>query len=235
MAIPRYASNMTLIYLLRHAESSANKAGVLAGRLPNVGLSAEGERQARALAKSLQSLAINKVYQSPLQRCRETIAPYLQLVGKRASTQDAFIEMDYGSWSGKRLSDLRKESLWKTIQSHPSKVKFPKGESFLDASKRIKRGMDELSRRHSKGAVLVVSHGDPIKIAVQLALDGELDRFQRLVIDPGSITVIEWPSKTILGVNIPANSISKGFRSGSAKSLKGRKILGGGTNGKTRF
>ena len=224
---------MTLIYLLRHAESVANKSGVLAGRLPNIGLSPLGEQQARRLAKSLQPLTFSKVYRSPLQRCQETITPYLLLTEKRASIQDDFIEMDYGAWSGEKLSDLRKEALWKVIQSRPSKVKFPKGESFFGASRRIKRGLNEISKRHPKGSVLVVSHGDPIKIAVQLALDGELDKFQRLVIDPGSITIIDWPNCAVLGVNLPASSLSNFSNPVTTKSLKKRRTLGGGTNGTT--
>lgn len=231
MPIPGYASNMTLIYLLRHAESAANREGVLAGRLPNIGLSPLGAKQARRLAESLQSLNVSKVYQSPLQRCRETIAPFLLLTKKRASIQEDFVEMDYGAWSGRKLSELRRESLWKAIQSRPSKVKFPNGESFLAASKRIKRGLNEISRRHPKGSVLVVSHGDPIKIAVQLALGYELDKFQKLVVDPGSITIIDWPSGTVLGVNLPASSIPKFSKADTKRSLKKRRTLGGGTNG----
>ena len=226
---------MTLIYLLRHAESTANREGLLAGRLPNIGLSPLGEKQARRLAKSLQTFTFSKVYQSPLQRCRETIAPYLQLTEKRASIHHDFVEMDYGTWSGRKLSELRREALWKVIQSRPSKVSFPKGESFLGASKRIKRGMNEISRRHPEGSVLVVSHGDPIKIAVQLALVGDLDKFQRIVVDPGSITIIDWPSGTVLGVNLPASSISKFSNPDTKKSLKRRKTLGGGTNGSSRL
>ncbi len=95
--------------------------------------------------------------------------------------------------------------------------------------------MNEISRRHPKGSVLLVSHGDPIKIAVQLALDGDLDKFQRIVVDPGSITIIEWPSGTVLGVNLPASSISKFSNPDTKKSLKRRKTLGGGTNGSSRL
>ena len=226
---------MTLIYLLRHAESSANRDGILAGRIPGIGLSAKGQRDSRLIAKELKALTFKRIYQSPLERCRETINPYLKEVGRRAVTLDDFVEMDYGRWSGRKLSELRREPLWKTIQSRPTKAKFPGGESFRDAARRIKRGMDEVSRSHKKGPVLVVSHGDPIKIAAQIVLGGEIDKFQKIVIDPASVTIIDWPNGTLLGLNLPISAISKAPRVGSEKNLEGRKALGGGTDGSARF
>ena len=234
---------MTLIYLLRHAESTANEDGILAGRIPNIGLSARGEKQSRAIAKSLQELPIRKIYRSPLQRCRETIQPLLEVSGRRAIVEDAFIEMNYGKWSGRKLNELRNESLWKMIQSRPSKVKFPGGESFLAAKKRIKKGLDTISKQNPTGPILVVSHGDPIKIALQLTLDGELDKFQRIVIDPGSISVIDWSSRTVLAVNLPVSSLQKISKFGTKKAIKGelkatikgRRVLGGGTDAAARL
>jgi probable phosphoglycerate mutase len=119
-------------------------------------------------------------------------------------------------------------------------VKFPSGESFTAAEKRIKRGLNKVARANPKGKVLVVSHGDPIKMAIQLALKGDLDFFQRIVIDPGSITIIDWPSGTLLATNIPAKSLGTASPSKSAKkSIKGklsnRRVLGGGTNVSSRF
>jgi probable phosphoglycerate mutase len=221
---------MTLIYLLRHAESTANQAGVLAGRIPGIGLSKKGRQSSIRIAKALRSQNFNKIYVSPLQRCLETINPYLAISRKRAVKNELFVEMDYGKWSGRKLSDLRREKLWKLIQLKPSRVTFPDGESFNSAARRIKRGLDSIARSHPKGRVLVVSHGDPIKIAIQLALDGDLDLFQKFVIDPGSLTIIDWPSGAVLGVNLPPSSLKPVKEKGTSPSLKNRRVLGGGTN-----
>jgi len=238
--IPRYASNMTLIYLLRHCESSANKDGILAGRTPKIGLSKSGARKANQIATSLYQEGFTKIYVSPLQRCLETIEPFLKKSRRRAISEPLFLEMNYGQWSGRKLKDLRREKLWKLIQTRPSRVKFPSGESFATAEKRIKRGLNKVARANPKGKVLVVSHGDPIKMAIQLALKGDLDSFQRIVIDPGSITIIDWPSGTLLATNIPAKSLGTASPSKSAKKsiqgkLRNRRVIGGGTNVSSRF
>lgn len=221
---------MTLIYLLRHAESNANVSGVLAGRMDGVALSNRGIRQSRQIAKVLKEEGFTRIYTSPLERCRQTIQPLLSITGKRAVCMDAFLEMNYGDWSGKKLVNLRKEKIWRTIQNNPTMVTFPAGESFIAASNRIKRGLNQIAKKHPKGKVLVVTHGDPIKIALQLTLAGDLDKFQKIVIDPGSVSIIDWPNGVVLGVNFPVNGLKKKTNSPDKSNVSNRRILGGGTD-----
>jgi len=65
------------VILLRHARSSANSSGVLAGRTPGVGLDEKGRAQAQALARRLVPVPLAAVVTSPLQRCRQTVGPLL--------------------------------------------------------------------------------------------------------------------------------------------------------------
>lgn len=215
---------MTLIYFLRHAESQANVAGILAGRSPGVALSQRGRKQALSVAKVLREFQFSAIYSSPLERCIETVSPLANEMGKRIRIAEEFVEMDYGKWTDQRLSNLRKEPLWKKIQGSPSAVKFPGGESFLGTQRRITRGIRRISANHPKGKVLVVSHGDPIKIALQVALDGELNDFQRLIVDPASLSIVQWPDRVIYGINQKIDSIP------STGAGSNRKVLGGGTD-----
>jgi probable phosphomutase (TIGR03848 family) len=220
---------MATIYLLRHAESSANSAGILAGRLPSISLSKAGKVQSRAIVKALKNLEVTHIYSSPIQRCRETIEPFAKSSNRKVTSAPNFIEMDYGDWSGRKLSTLRREKLWKSIQKQPSTVRFPNGESFQEMQARIKEGLNDLAKKHKKGRVLVVSHGDPIKVAIASALGMNLDEFQKLVVDPASLTIIDWPSGTLLGSNIPLLPIKKKTAKRKAGITK-RRVLGGGSN-----
>lgn len=220
---------MPTIYLLRHAESSANSAGILAGRLPSISLSKAGKIQSRAIMKALKNLELTHIYSSPIQRCLETIEPFARSSNRKVMSAPNFIEMDYGDWSGRKLSALRREKLWKSIQKRPSTVRFPNGESFQEMQSRIKKGLNEIAKEHKKGRVLVVSHGDPIKVVIATALGINLDDFQKLVVDPASLTIIDWPSGTLLGSNIPLLEIKKKTSKPKARITK-RRVLGGGTN-----
>jgi len=220
---------MATIYLLRHAESSANNAGILAGRLPSISLSRAGKVQSRAIVKTLKDLEITHIYSSPIQRCLETIEPFAKSSNSKVTSAPNFIEMDYGDWSGRKLSALRREKLWKSIQKRPSTVRFPNGESFQEMQARIQKGLNDLARKHKKGRVLIVSHGDPIKVVIASALGMNLDDFQKIVVDPASLTIIDWPSGTLLGSNIPLLPIKKKTAKRKAGVTK-RRVLGGGTN-----
>ena len=220
---------MATIYLLRHAESSANSAGILAGRLPSISLSKAGKVQSRAIVEALNNLQVTHIYSSPIQRCLETIEPFAKSSKRKVTKAPNFIEMDYGDWSGRKLSALRGEKLWKSIQKRPSTVRFPNGESFQEMQARIKKGLNELAKKHKKGRVLVVSHGDPIKVIIASALGMNLDDFQKLVVDPASLTIIDWPSGTLLGSNIPLLPMKKKTAKRKTGITK-RRVLGGGTN-----
>ncbi|GAA4662007.1 MSMEG_4193 family putative phosphomutase [Gordonia humi] len=189
---------MTVI-LVRHGRSTANTSGVLAGRTPGVGLDDLGRSQADGLVDRLGDAAgrLRAVVRSPLQRCAETVAPLVAgLDGCREITADDLAEVDYGDWSGRKLTELVGEPLWKTVQRHPSHAVFPGGEGLADVSRRASAAVRELDREHGgddgEGLWLACSHGDVIKSIVADALGMHLDGFQRIVVDPASITVIRY-------------------------------------------
>lgn len=215
---------MAEIYLLRHAHSTANQDGVLAGRSDGVYLSQIGRKQRNEILDSLKSMKFVAIYSSPMERCLETVEPLARHLRKKIRTIEELNEMDYGDWSGAKLKTLRSFPLWKKIQQKPSSVKFPNGEDFPSARKRVIKGLNKISLLHPRGKVLVVSHGDIIKIAIQETLSGELDRFQGIVIDPASLSIINWKEKKLIASN------SGIVRKRSSRKLSSRSVLGGGSN-----
>ena len=219
---------MTTFIFLRHAASTSNESGLLAGRMPGVFLSRKGEKQAIALVTKLNSLQIDKVLVSPQERCLQTIKPWLQHVRKRASEDVAFQEMNYGEWSGAKLIKLSKSREWRQIQKAPSTFTFPNGESFLSAQRRVKRRLNSLSKKYPKSNILIVSHGDIIKLAVACTLKMDLDEFQRIVVDPASITITVWQGKqrSLISLNLGLGKDSPQRKLGN---LSRRRVLGGGS------
>ena len=219
---------MTTFIFLRHAVSTANEAGLLAGRAPGVFLSKKGELQANSLVSELKSLQIDKVLVSPQERCLQTITPWLKHAGKKVRVEPAFQEMNYGDWTGSKLKSLSKFKEWKQIQKSPSTFQFPNGESFTAAQSRVQRGLTALAKKHPTSNILIVSHGDIIKLAVASTLNLDLDEFQRIVIDPASMTTIVWQGrqKSLLALN---SGSRKGKAQRKSKHLATRRVLGGGS------
>ena len=219
---------MSLVVFIRHAHSQANAAGILSGRRPNISLSEKGRTQAQELAIRLGNLKVKEIRISPLQRCVETIDPWLSTKSRIRSVEDHGItEVDYGTWSGRTLRSLSREKLWKIVQETPSRVFFPDGEGMSNMQARAVDSMYAGISSKGSGALVMVSHGDVIKSLVAANLGMRLDDFQRIIIDPASITVFDFSSKTprLLLLNDSHTKIEKMGNSPSKKRL----LVGGGS------
>lgn len=188
---------MTTLFLVRHGRSTANSAGVLAGRAEGVRLDDTGCDQARAAARRIEGVPLVAAYSSPIERCLQT--SNLVLAGHELTAAPApdLTECDYGEWTGGRLVDLVKHDLWKTVQRQPSAVEFPGGESLPQMYARAVDAIRSRERAVSaefgeNAAWLVVSHGDVIKSILADALGMHLDLFQRITVDPASISVVRY-------------------------------------------
>ena len=200
---------MALCVLVRHGRTSANADGVLAGWMPGTGLDETGQEQARRVGARLRDTGVVAVVTSPLQRCRETAEAVLSVLGEhgeggahrpRLATEEGLGEARYGAWTGRPLKELAEDPLWRQVQDAPSTVTFPphpdhEHEGMAQMQARAVAAVREWDRRveaeHGPGAVWVaVSHGDVIKAVLAEALATPLDEFQRIVVDPASVSIV---------------------------------------------
>jgi probable phosphoglycerate mutase len=181
------------VLLVRHGRSTSNAAGTLAGRTPGVELDEQGRQQAADLAGRLKDITIDRIVSSPLERCRQTVAPLADELRLAVETDDRLLEVDYGSWSGRALKDLLHEPLWRVVQAHPSAAVFPDGEGLADMSARAADAIRSIKRAAATDrTVLICSHGDVIKAILADALGLHLDAFQRIVVAPSSVSVVRY-------------------------------------------
>jgi probable phosphomutase (TIGR03848 family) len=190
---------MATVILARHGRTSANSSGVLAGRSKGVHLDETGEKQAADAGVRLAGVPLAAIVTSPLERCRETAAAISKAQATRLAVRSEkdVAEVDYGTWTGLAIKDLQKEPLWRTVQAHPAGVVFPDGESMAHMSARavsaVRRWDAAIEAENGPDAVWVLtSHGDPIKAILADALGMHLDAFQRIVVDPASLSVIRY-------------------------------------------
>jgi len=225
---------MTTLILVRHGRTSANRDGILAGWTPGVDLDELGVTQAQAVAQRLAPLPIAGIVSSPLERTVQT-AEAIQAARELDLTLDARIgECKYGDWTGRPLKELAKEPLWKVVQNHPSAAIFPgsDGESIQDMAHRAIAAVQHWNAHFGPdGMYVMVSHGDVIKAIVSNALGTHLDLYQRVQIDPCSVSVIAYtPSRPFaVHVNDTGSDLSRLIP--SKKSRRGRRgdaVVGGG-------
>ena len=233
---------MPTVILVRHGRSTANTAGVLAGRAPGVHLDDTGVQQAVAAGERLAGVRLVAAVTSPLERCRETCKEITgrQTTSLRASSDKQLSECDYGEWQGRPLKDLAKEKLWKTVQAQPSAATFPGGESMRAMQDRavgaIRRHDAKIAAEHGDDAVWVaVSHGDVIKSILADALGTHLDLFQRIHVDPASVSIVSYTASRpfVLGTNTHGGDLSwlnapAKTRRRSSRPARADAMVGGG-------
>ena len=213
---------MATVILVRHGRTTANTAGVLAGRAVGVRLDKTGREQSALMGERLAVVPLVGVISSPLERCRQTARYILdhhnsdhQGGAPMTALEKGLIECDYGQWQGRTLAELAKEDLWSAVQSHPSAVTFPGGESMAAMQARsvaaIRRHDTAFELQHGSGAVWVaVSHGDIIKSILADALGMHLDLFQRISVGPASVSIVRYGAgrPSVIATNTDSGDLS---------------------------
>jgi probable phosphomutase (TIGR03848 family) len=231
------------VILVRHGRTAANATGVLAGWTPGVHLDDKGREQAAAVGARLRPVPLAAVVTSPLERTRETAE---QLLVERdpapaLEVDERVGECRYGDWTNQPLKTLAKDPLWKVVQAHPSAAVFPgaDGEAMAEMSARavaaVREWNERLAAAHGPDVVYaVVSHGDVIKAILTDALGLHLDSFQRIAVDPCSVSVVRYTDLRpfVLRVNDTGGDVAGLVPPPKKKSRRSRTssdaVVGGG-------
>jgi probable phosphomutase (TIGR03848 family) len=229
---------MATVILVRHGRTTANASGVLAGRLAGVRLDDTGQAQVAKAAERIAPVPLATLVTSPQERCRQTakaIAAAQHRNGLRAVTDRGLAECDYGDWQGRTLKELAKDKLWGTVQRQPSAAVFPGGESMVSMQHRaveaVRRHDARVADEHGPGAVWVaVSHGDIIKSVLADALGLHLDLFQRINVDPASVSIVQYtPDRPyVLATNTLDGDLSWLVRPAGKRTRRSGAAVGGG-------
>lgn len=179
---------MTTLLLVRHA-TTASTGQRLGGRT-QTGLDEKGRGQASATAERLAGVPLRAVYSSPLARTIQTAELVAAPHRLRVQPVDGLLEIEYGRWTDRPLKPLYRNKLWPVIQARPSLVRFPDGESLRGAQLRAVDALEALVAKHRDTVIAAVTHADVIKAVVAFYLGQPLDLFQRLVVNPASVTAL---------------------------------------------
>jgi broad specificity phosphatase PhoE len=197
---------MTRFLFVRHGNHDLIERGVIAGRQPGVHLNARGNKQAEQIAEAFSLLPIDGIYCSPLERACETASPLATKLGLPLQIAEEFNEIDFGAWTNCAFADLEDVPQWKQWNFFRSSAVIPYGESMVAVQARALQKISELRTRC--GLVAIFSHGDVIRAVLAHFLAVHLDLFQRLQIDPGSASLVEFATTyvRVQCVNVPAQS-----------------------------
>ena len=201
---------MSRYFLLRHAQSVANQKGFLAGRMPEIDLSRAGRSERVKLNSRLAGAKFELVLSSPMERCQQTIESLFNDSKQIVVIESGLTEVDYGVWTGKRFTTLKRDPEWRRIISSGSKIRFKNGESVKAVQRRTIETLNSYQDRKRKN-ILVSTHADIVKFAIFHALGTSLDNLDRIHIDNASVSIIDIDKDqyTVRAVNDRSTNLSE--------------------------
>ncbi len=149
---------MGTLYLIRHAQSTANSGRIMASRLP-FPLTAAGKADADLIASQLAELTtIHKIISSPLIRARQTAESFARVYGLTCGEDERLSEQDLGKYSGMTYDQVKEEPLYETVTSARwSWVPEGGGESYEMIARRVSSFFASLNPA-DEGNTLIVTH-----------------------------------------------------------------------------
>lgn len=180
-----------LALLIRHGETDDNRARCFLGQR-DPALNERGRAQAASMAGLLAGKSVEAIYSSDLRRAAETAAIIGERVKESVRTEPALRELDVGLLDGLGIEEglARFPAFFAEWRARPGRCRMPEGESLHELRERAWSALLTHAERHPTGTVVFVTHTFVVLVLVCKVLGLPLDRFRRLYLHTGALTVV---------------------------------------------
>ena len=178
----------TRVFLVCHA--SHDHDTMLVGRMPGTGLTEDGIRESRRLARKLARHGIARVQSSPRQRALETARIIAKAAKVPIDITFCLDDVDFGAWTGMSLTDLAKDPGWQRWTMMRSLACSPDGECARDVQSRVMRQFGRVHAANPGGSVAFVTHPEVIRMAAAHCHGISLDRCDEIDVPLASVTMV---------------------------------------------
>ena len=182
------------LILVRHGETAWNQERRIQGGSSDIELSDVGRKQAERLGLALKETRIDAIYASPLKRAFDTaqaIAGHHRLA---VHVETDLREMEVGELEGISIAELGTTFGQFLLQWRQGRgvEKLPGGESVVDLAERVWAIIQLILKKHEQGNIVVVSHFFTVVVTICKALGWPLTTMERIRVQTGSISIIEF-------------------------------------------
>lgn len=166
-----------MIYLARHGQTAYNAEGRFQG-WGTVPLDSTGRRQARELATAVAALEPARLVSSDIVRAVETASIVAELVNLELEIDPRFAETETGDWTDRSFAEVAAEdpAAFQSFVELEAGWGFPGGESFATQAARVAAGLDDWRARSENRPVVIICHGNVIRLALRAARRDESQR-----------------------------------------------------------
>lgn len=196
---------MTSLLLVRHGHISSPPPRRYIGRT-DLPLTRQGREQMEQLATVLPGLGLERLFTSPLSRCRHSAQVLAEALDYEPELHGQFTEIDLGAWEGLTIDEVRQRypGAYEQRGRHLGDFRPPQGESFQDVLERAWPAVREIMAAGQQ-QVAVVTHAGVIRVLVCHLLGMPLSHLFRLESEYGRVTMIRSSREGIrlAGYNLP--------------------------------
>jgi len=184
---------VTSIYLVRHGQTAWNREEIFRGRT-DVPLDETGLKQAELAGEYLKEVEIDAIYSSPLSRALETAEKIARFHNLKVQPLEGIVDMSFGNWEGHAHQEIKKNDseTYRRWREEPHLVRLPGGESLDDVRVRSMAALNEVSKKHSGKALVLVSHRVVNKVLICGILGLDNSHFWQIRQDPTAINLIQY-------------------------------------------
>jgi broad specificity phosphatase PhoE len=155
---------MVKLFLIRHAESEANRLDLLAGQL-DYPLTEKGKNDIALIAQQFHSEhTIDMIVSSPLKRAVQTAEAFASLYALPVQTDKRLIEQDIGIFQGKSYAELGNDKEYEHDRTKRWNWVPRNGESYKMMADRLRSLFEMSIRNHQDKKVLIVTHAVTLRI-----------------------------------------------------------------------
>ena len=173
---------MTILVLIRHGESQANRQNIFAGQI-DPELEERGLQQAELTAKFVtENYEIDKIYSSDLKRAFNTGKYLANLTGLEIIPRKELREIHGGNWEGMKFDSLCQSAPehYKTWCENIGEFEGFGGESMKALCERIMKELARIAEENPGKTVAITTHATPIRVAATHILYGSLEKMMEV-------------------------------------------------------
>ena len=180
-----------LALLIRHGETDENRARLFLGQR-DPALNERGREQAAAVGERLEGRPVSAIYASDLVRASETASIVAARIGAPVHPEPALREMNVGELDGLPVEEgiARFPDFFTEWRARPARCRMPGGESLKEVQERAWTALETHAAHHGRETVGFVTHTFVVLTLVCKVLGVPLDRFRRLFLHTGALTVV---------------------------------------------
>jgi broad specificity phosphatase PhoE len=180
----------TELWLVRHGETEWSLSGAHTSRT-DIPLTDHGRKRAEELRDCLKGTKFNAVFESPMQRAKETCA--IAGFGDQAVVENGLKEWDYGVYEGKTTKEIQAEisgwSVWKN--------EIVGGETVEHVGERADGVIARaLAAEPAGGKVALFAHAHILRILAARWIGLPATGGSMLALGTGSVSVMGWERET---------------------------------------